>query len=255
MMRNKNFRNEQPKNNNIVIYGRKPVLEIIRHDSRRIKKIYILDNANLDAELKSFINNFQNAVRKSEDELDILTDSARHQGIVAELNPKPELNLEQLIVKSKNGHGLIVVVDQVKDPHNFGAIMRVAEASGVDGIITTSDKSAPITSATIRASAGAIEFLPIVHIKNLQRTLRELKDSGFWIAGLQKSEDSTDLFETDIPTPTVIVFGSEGKGIRQLTLKECDLLISIKMIGKLESLNVSQAASVCLYELLRRKNT
>ncbi|MDR2337086.1 MAG: 23S rRNA (guanosine(2251)-2'-O)-methyltransferase RlmB [Deltaproteobacteria bacterium] len=243
----------QPIVNSAFLYGRKPVLEIFRHEIGRIKKVYLQNKLNLDQELKNVLDGFREIEMCEEETLDNLTQLGRHQGIVVELKPKLELSLASLILRSKKQNGLLVVADQVKDPHNLGAIMRVAEAAGVDGLITTTDKSAPLTSATIRASAGAVEFLPIVYIKNLQMTLRNLKENGFWIVGLQKNDFSTDLYQTEIPTPTVVVLGSEERGLRQLTVQECDLLISIQMQGRIESLNVSQAASIFLYEILRRR--
>ena len=161
--------------------------------------------------------------------------------------------LEKLIEQSLKRNKLIVVLDEVTDPHNLGAVMRAAETSGADGIIVTTDRSVKLTSAAVRASAGACEFIPMVSVGNLQRALKELKKSGYWVVGLDGGPGTQDLYKTKIPSPLVVVLGSEGKGIRVLTAKECDLLVAIPMEGFIESLNVSQAASVFLYEIMRRR--
>ena len=161
-------------------------------------------------------------------------------------------SLKEVIAAAKNGRGLILALDEVCDPQNLGAIFRVADAVGVDGIISTDKRSASLTDVARKASAGASEFIPFSVVKNLQRSFEELKKQGFWILGTALSDDAQSLYELDVGHPLVVVLGSEGSGMRELTKKSCDFLVEIPMRGVVESLNVSQAASVVLFELQRK---
>jgi 23S rRNA (guanosine2251-2'-O)-methyltransferase len=167
------------------------------------------------------------------------------------------MSLDQLIDQSLSdaGHKVIAVLDQVADPHNLGAVLRAAEGAGIDGVVATRDNSSPITPAVVRASAGAANFVPLVHTTNLQRTLAELKSRGYWIVGMHLDEKAQNLYEAQIPSPCALVLGAEGQGLRRLTQRECDLTLLIPMCGVLESLNVSQAAAVVFYELHRRESS
>ena len=240
----------------VIVFGRKPVLELLRHKTQQIECMYMQQGIQLDTEFKLLLSAPQTfAIQEglSCEEMINFSGSNNHQGVACVLKKQKELLLGELIARSQLRNKLLVICDQIADPQNLGAIMRVAESAGADGVIVTTDRSAPITQVVMRASAGACQFLPVVQVKNLQRTLKELKEAGFWTVGLDKNDNAKQLYDTRIPTPTAIILGSEGKGIRRLTAKECDLIVAIPMAGFIESLNVSQAASVVLYELVRRK--
>lgn len=180
-----------------------------------------------------------------------------HQGVVALLTeqasePIAEISLEALIDQSLQNQRLILVLDGITDPHNLGACIRSAEAFGADGVILPKDKSASITAVVHKTSAGASQILPVVTLTNLSDGLKKLKAAGFWIVGLA-GEAETSLQEIDFSAPTVLILGSEGSGLRRLTKVHCDFLACIPMQGKTESLNVSVACGIGLFEIIRQR--
>ena len=187
-------------------------------------------------------------------ELDRLSGQQRHQGVIAGFkgsNVAPEGHLGT-ILDAIDGEPLILVLDGVQDPHNLGACLRTAEASGVDLVVICKDQSAGITPVVRRSASGAAEVLNIIQATNLARVLRELKKRGVWLAGT--SDEAADtLYGKDLTGPLALVMGSEGTGLRHLTRELCDYLVSIPMAGQVESLNVSVATGVCLYEINRQR--
>lgn len=186
--------------------------------------------------------------------LDRMTGSRKHQGIVAEYMAPDAANEKDLIELITNATEplLLLVLDGVTDPHNLGACLRTAEGAGVDAVIAPKDKSASLTPTARKVSSGASERLPFVQVTNLARTLDLLKDSGVWITGTS-DKATQSLYECDFKGSTAIVMGAEGKGVRNLTEKACDFLISIPMAGSVSSLNVSVATGVVLYEAVRQR--
>lgn len=248
----------KPPRDEGVVLGRRSAGTLLRNSSTRIQEVLIANGANLPPELMAFLETpaFKGKTRYAPREnLDRVAGAENHQGIVVLVTPQPPSDLEHVIESSlgPSGSRLIVVLDQIVDPQNFGAIIRVCEAAGVGGVVSTIDRSAPLSPAARKASAGASEVLPVCFVKNLQQALEEMRSRGFWIYGTALGEKSASLYETEFTAPTAIVLGAEGKGLRALTQKLCDSLVSIPMSGVIESLNVSQAASVVLYELLRRR--
>ncbi len=185
--------------------------------------------------------------------LDQLAGNTRHQDIIAELDDKSlgESDLGSLL-DAVEGDPLILVLDGIQDPHNLGACLRTAEAAGVHLVIIPKDRSAGITAVVRRTSAGASELVPVLQVTNLARVLRALKERGIWLAG---TDDQTrdDIHRRDLTGPLALVMGSEGQGMRRLTRELCDFLVRIPMAGTIESLNVSVAAGVCLYEIRRQR--
>jgi 23S rRNA (guanosine2251-2'-O)-methyltransferase len=190
------------------------------------------------------------------DELDRLAGQQRHQGVVAGFsggNIVSEGQLETALAAIE-GTPLLLVLDEVQDPHNLGACLRTAEAAGVDLVIICKDHSSGITPVVRRAASGAAETLTIVQATNLARVLRNLKKHGIWLAGTSDA-CSDSLYNTDLTGPLALVMGSEGSGLRRLTAELCDYLVRIPMAGMVESLNVSVATGVCLYEINRQRRT
>ena len=188
-------------------------------------------------------------------ELDKLSGQERHQGVIAGFkgsNLAPEGRLEA-ILDSIEGTPLILVLDGIQDPHNLGACLRTAEAAGVDLVIICKDRSVGITPVVRRAASGAAETLSVIQATNLARVLRTLKKRGIWLAGTSDAANES-LYATDLTGPLALVMGSEGSGLRRLTGELCDYLISIPMAGQVESLNVSVATGVCLYEINRQRS-
>ena len=188
-------------------------------------------------------------------EMDRLSGQQRHQGVIAAFkgsNVAPESGLEASL-DAIAGTPLVLVLDGIQDPHNLGACLRTADAAGVHLVVICKDRSAGITPVVRRAASGAAETLPVIQATNLARVLRTLKKRGIWLAGTS-DEASSSLYETDLTGPLALVMGSEGSGLRRLTTELCDYLIRIPMAGVVESLNVSVATGVCLFEINRQRH-
>jgi 23S rRNA (guanosine2251-2'-O)-methyltransferase len=192
--------------------------------------------------------------RVKPDELDELAEGVRHQGVVARVRRQAAVVDEHslpALLKNTN-HPLLLVLDGVQDPHNLGACLRSAAAAGAAAVVVPRDSSAPLTPVARRSAAGAAESLPLVTVTNLARTLRELKDAGVWIYGASHDAEAA-IYETDLSGPVALVLGGEGKGLRRLTREHCDGLFRIPMSGAVESLNVSVAAGISLFEAVRQR--
>lgn len=189
--------------------------------------------------------------RGSRGDLDFRAPGLRHQGVLAYLPERP-FSAEDILHLPAPANGLLLALDGVQDPHNLGACLRTAEAVGVQAVIIPRDRSAGLSAVARKAAAGAAERVPVVAVTNLARTLERLKELGYWLTGLA-GEGSESLYATDLTGPLVLVMGAEGEGLRRLTRESCDRLVRIPMQGKAESLNVSVAAAVCLYEAYRQR--
>lgn len=181
----------------------------------------------------------------------------RHQGVLARISETPLVDFAEFLARmhgkiAKGETVRLMICDSLQDPHNLGAIIRSALASGAAGVIVTRERSAPLGGTAAKSSAGAMSHLDICQVTNLVHALQELKKAGFWIFGAVKDTDAQSLYQTDLTGPACLVVGSEGKGIRPLVKKECDVLISIPMAGTLDSLNSSVAAAVILFEARRQ---
>ena len=185
-----------------------------------------------------------------EKELDRATDGQRHQGVVASLTPQVMSTIDDLIQSSDLP--LIVVLDGIEDPHNFGAIARVAEAVGAAGLVVQTRRAAPVSAAAVRASAGALAQLRLSSVVNLSRALDELKSAGIWTVGLDLGSDHS-IYDIDFKQPTAIVVGSEGRGLRRLVRERCDWKATLPMTGRVGSLNASVAAGAALFEAVRQR--
>ncbi|GMR03661.1 MAG: 23S rRNA (guanosine(2251)-2'-O)-methyltransferase RlmB [Gammaproteobacteria bacterium] len=188
------------------------------------------------------------------EKLDRLASGVRHQGVVARLRAVPVRTEQDLagFLSDLPDTALLLVLDGVQDPHNLGACLRSADAVGAHAVIIPRDQTAPVTAVTRRAASGAAETVPLFRVTNLARCLRRLKEAGIWILGASQGAD-TALFDVDMRGPLAIVLGGEGKGLRRLTRERCDRLARIPMAGSVESLNVSVAAGVCLFEAVRQR--
>ncbi len=185
-------------------------------------------------------------------ELDQMAGNNAHQGVVAVTSAKQYNDLEDVIEVKRGQYSLIVVLDGVEDPHNLGAVIRTADAAGADAVIIPERRAASVTAIVAKASAGASEHLPMAKVTNIARTLEELKAKNIWTVGLdERGPKSYDALDYNMDC--AIVLGAEGKGIHQLVARKCDFLVSIPMLGKVPSLNVSVAAGVILYEIVRQR--
>lgn len=214
---------------NQFIYGRRPVAEAER-GRRRVHRVW-------------------RAPDTSAEELERLSGSPDHQGVVAEVDSYPYGDSGALL---RREGALLVALDQVQDPRNLGAVCRSAEFAGAAGVVIPERRSAAITAATCKASAGAVEHIEVAHVRNLADWLAEAKEAGFWIWGAD-AEAKQAPWQTDLAGPTVLVLGGEGKGLRPRVASSCDGLIALPQLGKVDSLNVSAAATALLFEALRQR--
>ncbi len=238
------------------IYGRKPVLEAL-NSGREIEKIILNFSAGNPVIEKIIVAAKKRGVKVSKLPAHKFSayESKRQnsQGVIAFVSSVRYYSVEDLIMTKPRGKfPLILILDTIQDTHNLGAILRTAEAAGVDGVIVTENKSAPLNETVEKTSAGALSYLKIAKVTNLANALRTLKDNGYWIIGTALGAKK-DYDEIDYNSPVAIVMGNEEKGIRKLTAQLCDELVSIPMNGKIQSLNVSVATGILLYEVVRQR--
>lgn len=235
----------------MIIYGINPVLEALR--AGRVKELRVGGRAD-DRLAQVLALAAERGVRVTRVPSEALDRDARrglHQGIVAEVEKGADYSVDDL-VRDARGAPLIVVLDGIEDPHNLGAIVRTADAAGVDGLVVQSRRSAARDGAAAKASAGALAYVRIAEVVNIARAVDELKDAGVWTIGL--AGDATDSYEKlDLTLPTALVLGAEGSGLRRLVRERCDRLASIPMRGHVGSLNVSVAAGIVLFEAVRQR--
>ena len=185
-------------------------------------------------------------------ELDRMAGNNGHQGVVAVTSAKQYTDLDDVVAAKRGQYSLIVVLDGIEDPHNLGAILRTADAAGADGVVIPDRRAVGVTGTVAKASAGASAHLPVAKVTNIARTLEDLKARNIWVVGLD--ERGKQLYDSiDYNVDCAIVLGAEGKGVHDLVAKKCDFLVSIPMLGKVPSLNVSVAAGVVLYEVVRQR--
>lgn len=188
------------------------------------------------------------------DELDRLAEGARHQGVLARLHPQQVQDEPYLkaLLRRLEEPPFLLILDEVQDPHNLGACLRTAEGAGVHAVITPRDRAVGLTPTVRKVASGAAETLPLIQVSNLARTLKWLRQEGVWLIGTADQADRL-LYESDLQGALAIVMGGEGKGLRRLTREYCDLLVRLPMAGTVESLNVSVATGVALYEAVRQR--
>lgn len=240
-----------------LIVGRQPVIEALK-SKNFVEKIYILYGAR-GAQINQikFLANKRKArvVFLSKQKFRELTPSTATQGVAALVGEREYSNIDDIlkVAEERNEPPFILLLENIQDPRNLGALIRTTDCMGVHGIILPKDRSANINQDTVKASAGAVEHMPIAKITNVAQTIEELKSKGLWIVGTSSKADKV-LTEFDFNIPLVLVFGQEGQGMRRLTEEKCDFLVKIPLFGKVESLNVSVACGMFLYEIRRQKS-
>jgi 23S rRNA (guanosine2251-2'-O)-methyltransferase len=230
---------------NDFVYGRQAVREALR-GRRAVLEVWVTERA---LKSETWLAEARTKVKSERD----LTDRAGtrdHQGLVASVEPYRYADAYELAAQPQP---LLAVLDRVTDPRNLGAVCRSADGAGATGVIVPAHGSAVVTPAVARASAGAVEHLPVAVVTNLARYLEEVKGPDLWVYGAAGGEEATPMWEADLAGGVALVFGAEGKGLRPLVRRMCDGLVSIPMYGRVESLNVSVAAAVLLYEARRRR--
>ena len=239
-----------------IIEGRNAVIEALR-SGENIDKIY-LAKGETDKTLGHIASRAREkgivVVEADRRKLDGMSRTHAHQGVIALAAMREYVTVQSLLdtAEEKGEAPLLVVCDEISDPHNLGAILRTAECAGAHGVIIPKRRSAGLTAIVGKTSAGAVSYMPVARVSNLPATLEELKKKGIWVYGTA-AEGATSLYEADLKGPAAIVIGSEGEGMSRLVREKCDFLVSIPMKGHISSLNASAAAAILLYEAVRRR--
>jgi 23S rRNA (guanosine2251-2'-O)-methyltransferase len=240
-----------------ILVGFHAVIARIRQAPDSLKTVYY-DISRRDRRMKEFVEITQQTIGRKVHQADSerlrqLAGHDRHQGVVAFAEPASlARNVAELLDSLGDKKPLFLILDGVTDPHNLGACLRVADGAGADAIIVPKDRSAQLNTTVSKVASGAAETMPFVAVTNLARSMRELQEAGVWLIGTSDEAEKT-LYEVDLTGPVAIVMGAEGEGMRRLTKETCDELVSIPMFGGVESLNVSVASGVCLYEAARQR--
>jgi 23S rRNA (guanosine2251-2'-O)-methyltransferase len=238
-----------------ILFGFHAVTVRLKTVPESIVEIHV-DSTRRDARMRQFVDRAKDAgariVDSDDERLARLAGTARHQGVVARVTPLPPRHSLDEVLDEAQGPALVLVLDGVTDPHNLGACLRVADGAGAHAVVAPRDHAVGLNATVAKVASGAAETVPYLMVTNLARTLGELKERGIRIVGASDDAPRT-LYEADLRGPVALVLGAEGAGMRQLTRKTCDELVRIPMAGAVESLNVSVAAGVCLYEACRQR--
>jgi 23S rRNA (guanosine2251-2'-O)-methyltransferase len=240
-----------------LIFGFHAINARLRHHADSVIEIYA-QSARNDPRLRDLMTLAQSrgvaVVQVDAQRLHGLSGGARHQGVVARVTPVLLTHSLEDIVAARGRDVLLLLLDGVTDPHNLGACLRVADGMGVDAVVAPKDRSVGITPVVSKVASGAAETVPFITITNLARTIQELQEDGLQVLGADEA-GTEDLFTADLSGPIAWVLGAEGKGLRRLTRERCDRLVRIPMMGTVESLNVSVASALCLYETRRARRS
>lgn len=238
-----------------MVAGRNAVMEALK-GSRSVNKLMIA-NGSTEGSIKEII-----AVAKDKgvniqywdrSKLDSIARGIRHQGVLAQVAPVQYVELEDIlqVAKDRNEPPFIVLLDELEDPHNLGAILRTADAAGVHGVLIPKHRSCPLSATVAKTSAGAVEHVPVARVGNLVQTIKKLKQEGLWVAAADM--DGKDYYDTDLTGPLLLIIGSEGQGVGRLVKEQCDFVVRIPMVGKINSLNASVAGSILMYEAMKQR--
>lgn len=238
-----------------VLYGFHAITVRLKTAPQSILELHV-ESDRRDARMRAFVARAKEAgvriVDSDPDRLARLAGNPRHQGVVARVEAVKMPHSLDEVIENVDGPPLVLVLDGVTDPHNLGACLRVADGAGAHAVVAPVDRAVGISATVAKVASGAAETVPYLMVTNLARTLGELKEHGLTIVGTSDDAEQT-LYDLDLAGPVALVLGAEGDGMRQLTRKTCDVLVRIPMAGAVESLNVSVAAGVCLYEALRQR--
>ena len=231
----------------MIIYGKNTVLEAI-NNNKKITKLYLTKQASLTLKLPKNIDVTITSLK----EMDKICDG-NHQGYIAVVDEYSYYELDEVILSLQNKDNVsIAILDSIEDPHNLGAILRSADASGIDAIIIPKNHAVKLNSTVAKVSTGAIEYVKVIQVTNLVNAINKLKDHGYWISGLDMNGDIS-YTNHDYSGKIAVIIGNEGKGISRLVKEQCDYLLSIPMVGHVNSLNASVSAALVFYEILRNR--
>ena len=239
-----------------VLVGRNAVTEALK-SGRGINKLWIAsgDREGSVAEIAALAKERGIVMQYVERaKIESLAGGHRHQGVLAYVAPVPYAELDDILkaAEAKGEAPFLVLLDELEDPHNLGALLRTADATGVHGILIPKRRSVSLNATVAKTSAGAVEYVPVARIGNIAQTLKKLKEKGFWVAGADMDGEKA-YYEADLTGPLVLVVGSEGRGMSRLTKEACDFIVSMPMVGRINSLNASVAGSILMYESMRQR--
>lgn len=240
------------------IFGIHAVTQMLESSPDRIINVWIQEAINSESvrEIHDELNKLGLSVQSTpRATMSRMTKNQNHQGVIIEVKPakkKTDDDLDKILELNKDNKPLYLILDCVQDPHNLGACIRTADAASVTAIIIPKDRSASINETVRKVASGAVENVTVITVVNLVRAIKKIKDSGAWVVGAD-GEAEESIYDMNMNVPTAIIMGGEGKGMRESVLKECDYIASLPILGKIESLNVSVATGVILYEVLRQR--
>lgn len=245
--------------NSTILFGLHPVLEALE-SGRRVRQVYVATgrrDAGTEELMRAARKKGTAVVFEARERLDEWAGTRKHQGVVAVAEPARPVELEDLLAAMKEAADpswppLLVILDEVEDPNNLGAVVRTAEAAGANGVVIPMRRAAGLTPAVAKASAGAVSHLPVVRVVNLRQAMEKIKEAGLWIFGLDASAE-TDYWRADWKVPAALVAGAEGKGLRPIVKEQCDQLVRMPMRGRVASLNVSVSVGIVLYDVVRQR--
>ncbi len=248
-----NFENESSNN---IIAGRNPVMEVIR-SGREIDRLLVAHGAATGSVTAIIAKCNERGIlikEVSPSKLDYLTGGANHQGVAVMIATQEYCEVSDILnlAKERNEKPFIIICDRIEDPHNLGAIIRTAEAAGVHGIIIPKRRSASLNVTVAKAASGALEYMKVARVTNIANEIDSLKKEGIWVFGADM--DGQDYTKTDFDLPCALVIGNEGNGIGDLVAKKCDAIVSLPMVGKINSLNASVAAGILMYAVLNSRS-
>lgn len=241
--------------NNNIICGRNPVLEALR-SGREIDRLFVAHGTGGGSVTAIIAKCRAKGILIKEispQKLDYYCGGANHQGVAIMFASQEYATVDDMfaLAETRGEKPFLIICDEIEDPHNLGAIIRTAEATGVHGVIIPERRSASLNATVAKAACGALEYVPVARVTNIANTIDALKERGVWVFGADM--DGDDYTKTDFDTPCALVIGNEGKGIGALTAKKCDAILSLPMLGKINSLNASVAAGILMYEVVRSR--
>ena len=242
-----------------LLYGRNGVREALRAQRRRLLDLYLARGMKESPVIQDVLRLARArglaVQRVDRGVLDAWLDGANHQGVVLRAGPYPYADVEAMLQRAREREAspFLLLLDRIQDPQNLGALFRAAEAFGVHGVVIPRHRAAHITPAVVNASAGAVEHLLVADVTNLVQTMKELKEAGLWIVGLEAREDALGLEDVDLDGPLAVVVGSEGFGLSRLVAETCDWLVQLPMRGRINSLNAAVAGSIFLFWAMRAR--
>jgi 23S rRNA (guanosine2251-2'-O)-methyltransferase len=242
-----------------IIEGRNPILEALRA-GRPIGKIWLVKNAERHGVIAEILFRARTSNIPVEyverQAIDLQTTGVANQGIIAFVSAKVYLSLDDILAVpvDKKEIPFFIILEGIEDPHNLGAVIRTAEAAGAHGVVIREKRAVGLTSTVEKASAGALEFMPVARVTNIAQTIETLKQRNIWVVGIDRQGES-EYTQIDYKPPTAIVIGGEGQGLSELVKKRCDFVVRIPMRGRISSLNASVAAAVVMYEVVRQRNS